>query len=371
MKKAMILGCTGSIGTTAIKAIEERQLPIEVVAVSAHRNSDRLQQTAHRLGCRAVCLTGAECPPSDRFSTYGGPEGLQEMVREVDADIVLNAIAGFDGLRATLACIESGKDIALANKESVVCGGSYLFDRARDHGVSIIPVDSEHSAIYELLKTRKRDSVESLVITASGGPFRTLPKDRFAAITAEQALNHPTWNMGKKITIDSATLANKALEVMEASYLFGFPPDRIEVVVHPQSIVHSMIRTKDGAIYAQMGPPDMTLPIINALTDNTSSLVRPLSFADLSLTFERPDFERFPLLGLAFSILREGGAAPIAFNAADEVAVHAFLEGRVSYPRMISAVVRTMERCWGPAPADFGQTTEIDRKARLLARSLL
>lgn len=371
MKRAVILGCTGSIGTTAIKAITERGVPIKVAAISAHHSTKQITALAKRLGCEAICLTGTACPQVDGIRSYDGPDGLREMIRSVDAEIALNAIAGFDGLQATLACIDAGLDVALANKESVVCGGSYLFDRAKRRGVSVIPVDSEHSAIYELLKGKDPDTVDSLVITASGGPFRTLPAERFADITVEQALNHPTWKMGRKITVDSATLANKALEVIEASYLFSFPPEKIEVVIHPQSIVHSMVRNKDGAVYAQMGIPDMTLPIINALVGGTENLVRPLSFSDLSLTFAKPDFERFPLLSLAFSILRAGGAAPVAFNAADEVAVHAFLARRCSYARMISTVLETMDHDWGPAPAGYEQTLEVDRKARDLARSFL
>jgi 1-deoxy-D-xylulose-5-phosphate reductoisomerase len=372
MKRVIILGCTGSIGTTAIAAIRLKNLGLQVVALSAHTHSPSLFSLAKELSSKAICLTGGTCPPSENgLRTFSGQTGLIQMLKSVEADIVLNAIAGFDGLQATIAAIEAGFDVALANKESVVCGGTYLFNLAKEHNVQIIPVDSEHSALYELLKNRKREEIDSLVITASGGPFRELPIDQFKNITVGQALQHPTWKMGKKITIDSATLANKALEVIEAAYLFGFPSSKIEVVIHPQSVIHSMIRLKDGAVYAQLGKPDMTLPIINALTGGGENLVAPLSFSHLQLTFDEPDFMRFPLLGQAFSILERRGSTPIAFNAADEVAVHAFLDKRCTYSQMISAVLKTMEKEWGTSVSDFTQTIEIDRKARALARSFL
>lgn len=209
------------------------------------------------------------------------------MIEETDADIVLNGISGFDGLPASVYTLECGKNLALANKESVVCGWSFLFDLAQKNNASIIPVDSEHSAIFQLLKSHGQDEVEKLVITASGGPFRTWTEQQLNHATAKDALCHPTWKMGKKITIDSATLANKGMEVIEASKLFGFPPEKIEVVVHPQSIVHSMIRMRNGAVYAQLGMPDMSLPIISALLPDTGvPLVSPLSFDDLALTFQ-------------------------------------------------------------------------------------
>ncbi|AEV28490.1 1-deoxy-D-xylulose 5-phosphate reductoisomerase [Sphaerochaeta pleomorpha str. Grapes] len=371
MKRAILLGCTGSIGTTAITAIRDKNLDIQVVALSAHTNAPKLFSLAESLSVEAVCLTGGNCPPSSHFKTYSHTEGLKQMLRTFEADIILNAIAGFDGLEATIACIECGRDVALANKESVVCGGSFLFDLAKQHGVNIIPVDSEHSALYELMKHRSKDDIESLIITASGGPFRDLPYDEFDTITVEQALRHPTWNMGRKITIDSATLANKALEVIEASYLFGFPSEKIEVVIHPQSIVHSMVRLKDGAVYAQLGTPDMTLPIVNALIDGSERLVKPLSFSHLQLTFDEPDFKRFPLLSEAFSILKRRGSTPIAFNAADEVAVHAFLNKQCSYAKMVSCVLKTMDNDWDLHVSNFAETVEIDRKARALARSFL
>lgn len=339
-----------------------------MVGLSAHSNEDALVSLARELCCTTICLTSSRAKSHENLHTF---TNLSDMLSSLDADIVLNGIAGFAGLEASLLSIQQGFDLALANKESVVCGGTYLFNLAKEHSSRIIAVDSEHSALAELLKGRHLHEIDSLILTGSGGPFRTLHKDKFSHITVEQALAHPTWKMGKKISIDSATLANKALEVIEASYLFNLPPDKIEVVIHPQSIVHSMIRTVDGAVYAQMGVPDMTLPIVNALTGNGVSLVLPLDFTNLTLTFEKPDYARFPLLALAFSILEKKGSAALAFNAADEVAVHTFLDGSCTYPQMIRAIEKTLEKPWETAPSSFEETLALDREARILTRSLL
>ncbi|MGH0052744.1 MAG: 1-deoxy-D-xylulose-5-phosphate reductoisomerase [Sphaerochaetaceae bacterium] len=371
MKRIIILGCTGSIGTTTLQAIRNKDLPLQVVGLSSNTRRQELVALAREFKAEALCLTGARISEYTGMRTYTGIDGLQEMLQSLEADIVLNAIAGFEGLRASLFVLRSGCDLALANKESVVCAGSYLFEVAKEHNASIIPVDSEHSALAELLKGRTSGSVDSLILTASGGPFRTLPKEQFGSITVEQALAHPTWNMGKKITIDSATLANKALEVIEASYLFNFDHNHIEVVVHPQSIVHSMIRTTDGAVYAQLGVPDMTLPIINALSDDQPSLITPLDFSHLSLDFSTPDYDRFPLLGLAFSILERKHSSALAFNAADEIAVEAFLQGRISYPTLIEVVKRTLDHQWNDTIESYEQTLALDKRAREIARSYL
>ncbi len=368
MKKVVILGCTGSIGTTAIQAIRDKKLAVSVVGLSAHSNEKALIALAKELSCTAICLTGGKANSYSDLNTF---TTLSDMLSSLDADIVLNGIAGFAGLEASLLSLGQGFDLALANKESVVCGGPYLFDYARAHNSRIIPVDSEHSALAELVKGRLPEEIDSLILTGSGGPFRALPQEKFAHITVEQALAHPTWKMGKKISVDSATLANKALEVIEASYLFGLPGDKIEVVIHPQSIVHSMVRTRDGAVYAQMGIPDMTLPIVNALVDDGKSLVSPLDFTNLSLTFEKPDYQRFPLLALAFSILERKGSAALAFNAADEVAVHTFLDGKCTYPEMIRAIEKTLGKAWERAPSSFEETLALDEEARVLTRSYL
>ncbi|HKL57095.1 MAG TPA: 1-deoxy-D-xylulose-5-phosphate reductoisomerase [Sphaerochaeta sp.] len=365
MKRVVILGCTGSIGSTAIRAIREGKLAVSVVGLSAHSNERELVALARELSCPSICLTGRVVGLYSNITTY---TSLSDMLSSLDADIVLNGIAGFAGLEASLLSIGQGFDLALANKESIVCGGSYLFALAKEHNAKIIAVDSEHSALAELVAHRDPREIEALILTGSGGPFRTLPQDQFAHITVEQALAHPTWRMGRKISVDSATLANKALEVIEASYLFGLGAEKIEVVIHPQSIVHSMIRTVDGAIYAQMGVPDMTLPIVNALDRGGKNLVRPLDFTNLSLTFEQPDYQSFPLLALAFSILERKGSAALAFNAADEVAVHAFLDRRCSYTQMIAAIEKTLERPWDREPSSFEETLALDAEARELTR---
>ncbi|MCH3908629.1 MAG: 1-deoxy-D-xylulose-5-phosphate reductoisomerase [Sphaerochaeta sp.] len=363
MKDVIILGATGSIGTTALNAIRTHHLPLHVVGLSCHTQKDRLQDLGPEFPDAKRCLTGGKWTEG-----YSGFPGLRQMLQETKADIVLNGISGFDGLPASVYALEAGKDLALANKESVVCGWSFLFDLAKKHHCAIIPVDSEHSAIYQLLNGQHPEEVDTLVITASGGPFRTWSEEQMHHVTVQDALNHPTWKMGKKITIDSATLANKGMEVIEASKLFGFPPQKIEVVVHPQSIVHSMIRMKSGAVYAQLGMPDMSLPIISALLPGTTApLVSPLDFSHLSLTFEAPDFKRFPLLELTYHVLEQGGAASLAFNAADEVAVSAFLSGKIAFSDITDIVETTVAHADAQAPRDLSEAVSLNKRYRSFA----
>jgi len=367
MKRIAILGATGSIGTTALSVLRTRSdLPLKVVSLSAHNNKERLLALSKEFDAEALCFTG-----DDQKGVFHGYDGLKAMLDEYPVDIVLNGIAGFDGLKASIAALEAGCDLALANKESVVCGGSLLFELAKKHDAKIIPVDSEHSAIFELLKGRAREDVSSLILTASGGPFRNRSLSTFDSIAVDDALSHPTWRMGKKISIDSATMANKALEVIEASYLFGFQGDEIEVVIHPQSIIHSMIRTRDGAIYAQLGNPDMSLPIINALTSMSSDLVKPLNFNHLSLTFEEIDYARFPLLRCGYDALSRQGGYPLAFNAANEVAVEAFLSERITYPKLIDIVQRTLDHDWTFTPTTVEEIIALDREVRLASKELM
>ncbi|HOE89485.1 MAG TPA: 1-deoxy-D-xylulose-5-phosphate reductoisomerase [Sphaerochaeta sp.] len=367
MKRIAILGATGSIGTTALSVLRNRtDLPLKVISLSAHNNRERLLALANEFSSEALCFTG-----SKEEGFFHGYEGLKAMLEEYPVDIVLNGIAGFDGLKASVAVLEAGYDLALANKESVVCGGELLFELARKHNAKIIPVDSEHSAIYELLRGRERKDVSSLILTASGGPFRSRDLSTFDSISVGDALAHPTWQMGKKISIDSATMANKALEVIEASYLFGFQGDAIEVVIHPQSIVHSMIRTRDGAVYAQLGNPDMSLPIINALTSMSSNLVSPLDFNHLMLTFEAIDEKRFPLLRCGYDALSGQGGYPLAFNAANEVAVEAFLSERITYPRLIHTVQRTLDHDWTFTPKSVEEIIALDSEVRSKAKELM
>ena len=366
-KRVAILGATGSIGTTALQVLRSRSdLHLDIVALSAHTNAKLLSELASEFDVPAICLTAQ---PIDGI--YSGYDGLTAMLNEVEADIVLNGIAGFDGLKASVAALEAGADLALANKESIVCGGNLLFALAKKHNSKIIPVDSEHSAIYELVKMRKPGELASIVLTASGGPFRSRDLATFDSITVEDALAHPTWQMGKKISIDSATMANKALEVIEASFLFGLDPQQIEVVIHPQSIVHSIIRTRDGALYAQLGYPTMALPIINALTGMSSALVEPLDFTNLSLTFEAVDYKRFPLLQAGYDVLNKKGGYPLAFNAANEVAVEAFLNKRISYPRLIAIVEETLTHDWTHTPSSIAEVIALDGVVRSVSRNLV
>ena len=328
MRRVVILGATGSIGTTCLNYLRNSNPGFLIVGATAKRSREKLESIGKEFNC-PVLLT-------DPIET----SSLSSFLLSTKPDIVLNAVSGADGLFASVTTIDCGIDLALSNKESVVMGGSWIFSYAEKKNVRIIPVDSEHSAIYNLLKGHE---AQSLVITASGGPF--VDRMDLDNVTVSEALNHPTWKMGKKITIDSATLANKGLEVIEASFLFDMEAKDIEVTVHRQSIVHSLIRTKEGAVYAQLSPPDMTLPIVSALSDGKIELenvVRPLSFSDLTLTFESPDTKRFPLLQSAYRALEIGGAAPIAYNAADEVAVAAFMEERISFTdisRIVGSVI--------------------------------
>ena len=358
MRRVVILGATGSIGTTCLNYLRNSNPGFLLVGATAKRSREKLESIGKEFNC-PVLLT-------DPIET----SSLSSFLLSTKPDIVLNAVSGADGLFASVTTIDCGIDLALSNKESVVMGGSWIFSYAEKKNVRIIPVDSEHSAIYNLLKGHE---AQSLVITASGGPF--VDRMDLDKVTVSEALNHPTWKMGKKITIDSATLANKGLEVIEASFLFDMEAKDIEVTVHRQSIVHSLIRTKEGAVYAQLSPPDMTLPIVSALSDGKIELenvVRPLSFSDLRLTFEKPDKERFPLLQSAYRALEIGGAAPIAYNAADEVAVAAFMEERISFKDISRIVGSVIEMdCFKSPVFDYPSTMEMDRIARKEAEKLI
>ena len=360
MTRLVILGSTGSIGTTCLNALRNNNPGIIVAGLSARKNREKLETLSKEFSSPSL-LTGENISSS----------ALPSFLDETKPDIVLNAIAGFDGLYATKCVLEKGIDLALSNKESVVAGASFIFSLAKEKGARIIPVDSEHSAIYNLLRMKK---ASSLVITASGGPF--VDRKNLESVTLSDALKHPTWKMGEKITIDSATLANKGLEVIEASYLFGFPPEDIEVTVHRQSVVHSLIRTPEGAVYAQMSPPDMTLPIMGAIAENRleiSSMVRPLDFTSLTLTFEKPDTDRFPLLKYAYKALEMGYRGPVIYNASDEIAVAAFVRGEISFTDIARVVAHSLD---SPALADeepscYEEVYDLDRKTRAEAEKII
>jgi 1-deoxy-D-xylulose-5-phosphate reductoisomerase len=313
---------------------------------------------------------------------YYGSRGLLRAIAEAGADITVNGIAGAAGLAPSLAALEAGSDLALANKETVVMAAPLVFALAEQKKRRILPVDSEHFAIFSLLEAHGREGLDRVLLTASGGPFRTYPVERFGRITVEEALAHPSWNMGPKITVDSATLANKGLEVIEAAGLFGLEPERIQVVIHPQSIVHSMIRLRDGAVYAQLSKPDMRLPIHNALywPEGRAASWDALEFGGLTLEFDNPDFEKFPLLSLAYEAVRRGGVYPAVYNAANEEAVRAFLSkeaGFLDIPRIVGYVFNRdwiQEKSPGAslgAPPDLAGILEADRRAREAAREYM
>jgi 1-deoxy-D-xylulose-5-phosphate reductoisomerase len=352
-KRVIILGSTGSIGTSALKVARDVPDRMEVVALAAAQSVDALAQQAVETGARHVAIFDegrAEVLKSmlpDRVKVYAGAQGLIDLVTEVDADMVLVAIVGTAGLRPALAAIECGRDLAVASKEILVMAGETVMAAARRKGVRVLPVDSEHNAIFQCLEGHRPDEVSRLILTASGGPFRLWSAEQIAAATVEQALKHPTWDMGRKITIDSATLFNKGLEMIEARWLFDVEMARVDVVVHPQSIVHSMVEFIDGSVLAQLSHTDMCFPIQYAVTwpERVPNSLPPLDFATLArLEFEAPRCDDFPALDLARRAGTEGGTLPAVMNAANELAVAAFLDGRIRFPGIWRHVAAVMEQ---------------------------
>jgi 1-deoxy-D-xylulose-5-phosphate reductoisomerase len=377
-RRLLILGSTGSIGTQALDIVA-RDPELELVGLSAERSADALVEQAARFGVDRVALADPDAGARAAEAwTDGevlvGAEGLVRLVVESGADLVLNALVGSAGLGPTVATLGEGIDLALANKESLVVGGELVMALAEATGAQILPVDSEHSALHQLLAGERPGTVEKLVLTASGGPFRGRTRAELEDVSVEDALAHPTWDMGGKITIDSATLMNKGLEVIEAHHLFGVPYDRIDVVVHPQSIVHSLITLCDGAALAHLGHPDMRVPISYALhyPDRVDVPVRALDLAEVgALTFEPVDHDAFPCLGLARAAAVAGGTAPCVLNAANEVAVHAFLRGGLSYLGIAAVIERTLEALPAARVRAFESLYEADREARALAARLV
>ena len=352
-KRIAILGSTGSIGESTFDIVTRLPETLTVTGIAARSNAERLAEQAHALGCRWVHAAAADAhaPLAGKLPAgciaATGQDALCELVSADNVDLVLCAIVGTDGLKPVLAAIRAGKDIALASKEILVLAGSLVTAEARRHGVRILPVDSEHCAIHQSLGDAAAGTVRRLILTASGGPFHAFPERDLTTVTPEEALRHPTWKMGKKVTIDSATLMNKALEVIEAHWLFGMAPGAIETVVHPQSIIHSMVEFVDGSIVAQMGNPDMRLPIQYCLTypRRCPGPTRPMNFAaPLSLQFDPLDERRFPAVRLAKRALKLGGTAPGAFNAANEVAVEAFCRGRLRFTDIAVLVEGVLDR---------------------------
>lgn len=377
-RRLLILGSTGSIGTQALDIVQ-RSDELELVGLSAERSWEQLVEQAGAFGVGRIALADADAGARAAEAwTDGevlvGAEGLVQLVLESGADLVLNALVGSAGLGPTVATLGEGIDLALANKESLVVGGELVTQLAEATGAQLIPVDSEHSALHQLISGERPGAVDKLLLTASGGPFRGRSRADLEGVTVEQALKHPTWAMGGKITIDSATLMNKGLEIIEAHHLFGTPYDQIDVVVHPQSIVHSLVLLCDGAALAHLGYPDMRVPISYALhyPERVDVPLRPLDLAELGrLEFEPPDPAAFPCLRLAYEAGRAGGTAPCVLNAANEVAVHAFLQGRLSFLGIPAVVEDTLERLEPQPVRAFESLYAADREAREVAAELI
>ncbi|PYJ70970.1 MAG: 1-deoxy-D-xylulose-5-phosphate reductoisomerase [Verrucomicrobia bacterium] len=371
-KRVVILGATGSIGESALKVARDIPERMEIVGLAANSNAEKLAVAANKFRPESVCLVDQTKTDILRKALeyepriFVGEEGLREIACLTNADMVLVAIVGTGGLRPALAAIEAGKDLAVASKEILVMAGEIVMREARDNGVHVLPVDSEHNAIFQCLDARSSD-VRRIILTASGGPFRKTPRKDFDSITPEQALKHPTWNMGPKITIDSATLFNKGLEMIEARWLFGVEMKRVEVVIHPQSIVHSMVEFADGSTLAQLSYSNMCFPIQYAMTwpDRVPNTLPPLDFSKLSkLEFYTPRYDDFPALKLARQAGETGGTLPAVMNAANEVAVAAFLDRKVSFPSISQIVEEVMNRHTSVAHPDLDAILRADQWAR-------
>lgn len=379
VKGLIILGSTGSIGVQALQVCDNLQ--IEVVSLIAHSNVQLMAEQIQQYRPKVAALYDEKAAeelrklvPPHQTRILKGLSGVLEAVVHPDADTVLTSVVGIAGLLPTLTAIEAGKHIALSNKETLVTAGALVMEAARKKGVRLLPVDSEHSAIFQSLSGNRPLDISKLILTASGGPFRGYSLEQLQKVTLEQALNHPNWSMGSKITIDSATMMNKGLEVIEAMWLFDVPPENIEVVVHPQSIIHSMVEYRDGSIMAQLGAPDMRVPIQLALTwpERHPNPYKRIQFSEISkLTFEKPDLETFKALKLAFEAARIGGTLPCAMNAANEVAVDLFLKGRITFLEIVELIERVMDMHIVNSRPVLNDIIDTDRTSRELARNIL
>lgn len=380
-RQIAILGSTGSIGTQALDVIGQHPDRFQAYCLTANNQVELLAQQARKHKPAAVVIANedkypqlkellADCPD---IKVYAGREALCQIVEAGPIDMVLTAMVGFAGLEPTIHAIRARKAIALANKETLVVGGALICRLAKEYRTPIVPVDSEHSAIFQCLAGEAGNEVRRILLTASGGPFRLMDSDTLAAATPADALRHPTWSMGAKVTIDSATMMNKGFEVMEAKWLFGVEPEKIEVVVHPQSIVHSAVEFHDGAVKAQLGVPDMRLPIQYALSypDRLPLAAEKLDIFAQKLEFFKPDLGKFRCLALAFEALHRGGNMPCIVNAANEIANRAFLDGRCTFPQIAATIERTMERAQFSADDSYEQYVATDREARAIANELI
>ena len=373
MKKISLIGSTGSVGKMVLDVVRNNP-DLSVVALTAHTNADLLQRQIAEFSPKIACLTGKDyfsCGTSGT-KTYAGADSIIRAVCD-EADVVFVAVTGFAGLEVTLRAIELKKDVALANKEALVCGGNLVTSAAAAAGVEIIPVDSEISAVWQALDFKKQ-GYKKIILTASGGPFREASIDELKSVTPEQALNHPTWKMGKKITVDCATMLNKGFEVIEAHHMFGAPLDSIEVVVHPQSIIHSMVEFCDGSVLAEMSYPDMRQPIQAALTYPQKRPLPPLASMDFAsvgrLEFYSPDREKFPCLAIAEQSIRTGGTNPCAMNAASEVAVNEFLNGNILFTDIARVIEKIVEKDFG-AEVTLPALIDADARSRAEAKKII
>jgi 1-deoxy-D-xylulose-5-phosphate reductoisomerase len=383
MRTLTVLGSTGSIGTSTLDVVRQNRDAYRVHALVAGVNVDLLLAQIREFEPNVVVVADADAQDrlAARLAETGrkpelahGPAARVKAAIAPEVDFVMSAIVGVAGLEATYEAIVHGKSVGLANKETLVAGGELVMAAVRRHGTQMIPVDSEHNGAHQCLRAGRREDVTKLILTASGGPFRRTPKDRLATVTVAEALNHPTWKMGRRITIDSATLMNKGFEVIEACWLFDFAPAEVDVVVHPQSSVHAMVEYNDGSVIAQVCATDMRMPIQYALT-YPARHPAPVPRMDWKTArvweFEPPDFDRFPLLRLAYEAQEAGGAATCILNAADEIAVEAFLEERLSFPGIAEVVSETLEKVPNRAPRSVEEVLDMDRQSRVMARELV
>ncbi len=379
MKTLSLLGSTGSIGRNVLKVVRSFPDRFAIAGLSAGKNIEELASQVKEFNPSRISVADkssvapltAILPASFHDRIFWGDAGNRKVATTPEADMVVSAVVGAVGLLPTLDAIAAGKDIGLANKETLVMAGRLVMKAVQESGVRLLPIDSEHSAIFQALEAGRRTDVDMIILTASGGPFRSMPKDQLADVTPAQALNHPNWDMGNKISIDSATLMNKGLEVIEAHWLFGIAADKIRVVVHPQSIVHSLVEFIDGSVVAQLGIPDMRIPIAYALSypERIELGLSRLSLSDCgNLSFEKPDYERFPALRLAFSVMEDGGVKPAVLNAANEVAVAAFLGREIGFTDITQVVAATLEQTDTGDDLDLNAILAADAAARIEVR---
>ena len=374
MKRIAILGSTGSIGKNALRVIKALGPDYQVIGLSAKSNARLLAKQAIEFGVKFAAITDSahkkelsECLAGHNIDILSGPESLVELAKVSEVDTIITAVVGAAGLPAVLEAAKLGKNLAIANKEPLVVAGKLLTQTASQSGASILPIDSEHSAIFQALQAGRHNEVEKIILTSSGGPFRKASMEQIKNATLADALKHPTWDMGPKITIDSATMMNKALEVIEAKWLFDMPAEKIDVLVHPESVVHSMVEFVDGSVIAQMGTPDMCLPIQYSLTypDRLRGITSHLNLSNLgTLTFEKPDLEKFRALAIGFEVARQGGSAAVVFNAANEAAVAEFLAGRICFTRIVELIDDALQNHNVVDSMSLDELLEFDRWAR-------